>query len=162
MLVSFQDNLTFKTRNSYILNYSRSSFRTPQAPQVVNKAWRGVNFTPRFHQTRLSSPKFTFRGNTCTKNKEKDVTRYNTQKTETPAKDVMRLSKENFLPPVQKTEKEFERKFRPLKPQDDAIPRAQTWRSIMMVGPYTNPKPFDHRGVSEKYNGHAGGGSKIQ
>ena len=150
MLVSFQDNLTFRARNSYILNYSRSSFRTPQAPQVVNKAWRGVNFAPRFHQTRLSSPKFTFRGNTSTKSKEKDATSYTTRRrTETPTKDVMRLSKEDFLPPVQQKEKDFERKFRPLKPRDDAVPRAQTWRSIMMVGPYTNPRPFDHRGVSE-------------
>lgn len=198
MLVSFQDRQNFDTHSSYVRNkfHCCNGNETYHSVGSLNKAWRGVNFAPRYHQTRLSSAKFSFRDpNTVTPTVvHRGVTKHNAERacwnnaqkpstgssqqpnTQRDTKNISQFKRVHFRWTDRKVEqsftyqakamkdldkdvtkyvkRDFQRKFQPLLPRDDAVGRVQQWRSFMMVKPYKNPQPFDHRGVSGIYYTH--------
>lgn len=138
MFVTFQDSLTFRTRNSFLQNVSRSEelkTGTQQGTTTCNKARRGINFATTCHQTRLARAKFSFTHHS-------QVNDYNREN------ESDKIKPQDFILPKLAEERDFVRKFQLKKPQDDTAWRSREWRLVMMIQPYENPKPFDHRGVS--------------
>lgn len=157
--VTFQDRLEFNAFCSHVANPSRRSrvrellsSRQPLPLRTESdKIWRAIDFSPRYHQVRLSSPKMDFSGCRCLHKRGESAKREAENRSRLEELSRERRKREGEYPTL-KTRAElgkFYAKFPPLLPRDEreATLRATTWR-LYVTYPYKNPKPFDHRGVS--------------
>lgn len=143
MIVTFQDNLTFRARNSFLQNVSDNSPKQPQTMlDSCSKLWqRAVDYGPRNHQTRLTSARFSFNA-PAGHFKE-------TEKHKIASEKVVKKNPSDFVLPKLAEERDFVRKFRPQRRGDD-----REWSVARMVEQYKNPKPHNHRGVSITASDH--------
>ena len=158
--VTFQDRLQFDAFCSHVANPSRRSRVTEllssRQPMPLrresNKIWRAVNFSPCYHQVRLSSPRMDFSRCRCLHKRAESAKReaVNRSKLEELVRERKNREVEYLTRKSRAELGKFYAKFSPLVPRDEreANLRARTWR-LYVTYPYKNPKPFDHRGVSQ-------------
>ncbi len=155
--VTFEDRLHFDALCSHTANPSRSvtevmsSWQTMPLRTESDNIWRAVNFSPRYHQVRLSSPTMDFSRCRCLHERAESAKREAVNRAR--LEELARERKKREVYQIWKMRTElgkFYAKFPPLVPRDEreANLRAKTWR-LYVTYPYKNPKPFDHRGVSE-------------
>ena len=155
--VTFQDRLKFNAFCSHVANPSRRVMELmSRQPMLVrtesNKIWRAVDFSPRYHQVRLSSVKMDFSRCRCLHKRAESAKREAVNRAR--LEELMRERKKREEYITWKTSVElgkFYAKFPPLVPRDEreANQRAKTCR-LYVTYPYKNPKPFDHRGVGQQ------------
>ena len=154
---TFQDRLKFNAFCSHVTNPTRRAplelSRQPRPLRTESdKIWRAVDFSPRYHQVRLTSAKMDFSRCRCLHKRAESAKREAVNRARLEELMREREKRERYL--TWKTRAElgkFYAKFPPLVPRDEreANQRAKTWR-LYVTYPYKNPKPFDHRGVSLK------------
>ena len=154
--VTFEDRVQFDVFRSHVTNPSRrvteliSSWQPMPLRTESDKIWRAVDFSPRYHKVRLSSPKMDFSQCSCLHERAESAKREAVNRTRLEELMRERKKREGLQSAKMRAELgKFYAKFPPLVPRDEreANLRARTWR-LYVTYPYRNPKPFDHRGVS--------------
>ena len=155
--VTFQDRFKFQALCDPIgqshSTQTSNDFSRHSMPisRESDKIWRAVNFSPHYHQVRLSSPKMDFSRCRCVHERAESAKREAVNRARLTELMRERMKREEYL--TWKTRADlgkFYTKFPPLLPRDEreANERAKIWR-LYVTYPYKNPKPFDHRGVSQ-------------
>ena len=152
--LTFQDRLKFNGFSNYVANPSRHVPDLSGRPNVIRtdgkKTWKAVDFAPRFHQVRLGSAKLDFSRSKCVHNRAISAKREAVKRASL-EELIGERNRRSWRCQTKNTRVEsnvFHTRFHPLTPRDEDVQRAKTWRSYQTY-PYTNPRPFDHRGVSE-------------
>ena len=153
--VTFQDRFRFNAFHSHIDNPSRRLTELSRQPMPLrtesDKIWKAVDFSPRYHQVRISSAKMDFSRCRCLHKRAESAKREAVNRSRLEELMRERKKREECLNLKARVELcKFYAKFPPLIPRDEreANQRAKTWR-LYVTYPYRNPKPFDHRGVSQ-------------